>query len=411
MGRLGSDRSLHARDILLCAILILSPFANLSLQGGGLGILGSSASFPFVIILVVLASIVSLAKGVVSKFVFFAVFWMAFLSMSYSLVLDGEINSESSYLKGVKYSILYLLTVSLALFSFNNMILLRRSAWIALVICSLSLAPPLADLAFLNYAGSSESRPRGLTMEASHFALIVGAITFIIFYLEKSGARRIFVGLAGLFLIGYSQSKAGVLLYCGSFVIYYLLSFFKRLSVVGLFSFLTSLTFLFLIVFPFFWERIENDMDRYTSTATRVTGLVAAFQVALKHPLGVGFAGYSEFYIKEIPGAISTVGRYLPGLNFDEVLGYTQQDGTKSLGAKSYFSDSLILFGIPFFLFYIYIFFKLFKGLYLLDKQRLLPGMFFAFFALTFWSSGVGFYAIFLLIGLGFSVLSRPSVD
>jgi uncharacterized membrane-anchored protein len=270
-----------------------------------------------------------------------------------------------------------------------------------LIICAISLLQPLSDIEALNYAGNNEGRPRGLTMESSHYALIVGSITTIIFCLEKSKFFKTIAVLLGLALTLYSQSKAGTLILCLSFFIYYAQGIFdKKSKRTHVILFLSTLSLILLVAIPFFIERMQNDIDRYTSTATRMVGFVSAVNIAIENPLGVGFSGYAEYYLNAIPKTISLIKSYIPYLDFTEVTDYTRQQNTQSLGTKSFFADSLIIFGIPFLLVYFYSFLHLYKKAKRLGRPTLIPGIIFVYFSLVFWTSGIGFYITFITLAL-----------
>ncbi|MCF3195925.1 O-antigen ligase family protein [Pseudomonas bubulae] len=392
-------RSIKIHDILVCGIIIFSPFANLFLQGSGLGILGASASFPFALLALLYMVVKTLANNKVNKRILLAIAYCTLISFTYSIFIKGTVNTENAYLKGLKYSILYLTALSCAFITINKESLARKSCWCALLICAISLYPPLSDIQLINYVGNSEGRPRGFTMESSHYALIVGAIASILFYLEKSTSTKTAAAIIGLALIIYSQSKAGVLLYCISFFIYYGQGIFEKKSKSkNIALFILALLLVTLVAVPFFLERIQNDIDRYTSTATRVVGIASALNIVKENPLGVGFLGYVEYYLNSIPDAVSLVKSFAPYLDFTEVSDYTKQLTTQSLGTKSFFADSLITFGIPFLIAYLYTFKLAYKRAKRANCPTLIPGIFFIYLSLMFWSSGIGFYIAFLVL-------------
>lgn len=392
---------IRAMDIIACCIIVLAPFSNLSLQNSGLGVLGASASFPFAAIALLLIIATTLLKQKINKKISLALLYGALISLAYIPFISAHVNTENAYIKGIKISILYFIALSGAFITIKNESTVNKSCWIALIISAVSLYPPLSEITALNYAGNSEGRPRGFTMESSHYALIVGAISLIIFHLEKQNFAKITAGFIGLALISFSQSKAGVLLYCLSFLTYYAQNIFdKKSKSRNILIFLFTLTLITLVAIPFFLERIQNDIDRYTSTATRTVGFISAIKIAIENPLGVGFLGYVEYYLNAIPSTITLVKSYVPYLDFTEITDYTKQQNTQSLGTKSFFADSLIIFGLPFLVAYFYSFLFLCKKVKLLNRSSLIPGIVFIYLSLLFWTSGTGFYIVFLVLAL-----------
>ncbi|WP_416199237.1 MAG: O-antigen ligase family protein [Pseudomonas helleri] len=391
-------KRIYPQDLVACGIVILAPFSNLILQGSGLGILGASASFPFALTAGLLIVATTLLRQRIKKRTLIILGYCFAITLLYTAFISDKVNTENAYIKGIKFSTLYLIAISCAFIQIRKTSLINTSCWIALIICAISLYPPFAEIKLLNYAGNSEGRPRGFTMESSHYALIVGSISAIIFHTDKSALKKSIAVSAGLLMIIVSQSKAGILLYCLSFFIYYAQGLFEKKSKNrNILFFILALSLITLVAIPFFLERMQNDIDKYTSTATRVVGFVSAFKIALENPLGVGFLGYVEYYLNEIPKAITTVKSYVPYLDFTEITDYTKQQSTQSLGTKSFFADSLIVFGFPFLIAYFYSFKILYKKAKSTGNTSLLPGIIFIYLSLLFWTSGIGFYIAFLI--------------
>lgn len=393
-----NQKNIYPQDLAACGIVMLAPFSNLILQSSGLGILGASASFPFAFTAALLIIATTLLRQRIKKTTLCIIGYCFAITLLYSALINDTVNTENAYIKGVKFSILYLTAISCAFIQIRKTSLINKSCWMALIICAVSLYPPFSEIKFLNYAGNSEGRPRGFTMESSHYALIVGSISAIIFHLERSALKKSIAVSIGLLLIIFSQSKAGILLYCLSFFIYYAQGIFEKKSKSrNILLFLLALSLITLVAIPFFLERMQNDIDKYTSTATRVVGFISAFKIAAENPLGVGFLGYVEYYLNAIPKAIVTVKSYVPYLDFTEITDYTKQQNTQSLGTKSFFADSLIIFGFPFLIAYFYSFKMLYRKAKETGNKNLIPGIIFMYLSLLFWTSGIGFYITFLI--------------
>lgn len=395
------NKQYHFLDLLACGIILFSPIGNLALQNSALGIMGATASFPFALIAVAILVINKALKLEVSKQILWPIAYAIVITLIYSLLINKNINSENAHEKGVKIFIYYTLTVSIALVHVKNIDLIRHFFRFALILSAISLFRPLSEISFLNYLGSNEGRPRGLTIESSHFALVVGIIALTLFHLENSRLAKQVSTVVGLLLILYSQSKGGVLIYCVVLFVYYAQEVNKSKSKLAItLTILASFLALVIVAIPFFIDRISNDIDRYTSTATRTVGLVSAIQIAFSNPFGVGFTGYTEYYLASIPRTIIFVKNYFPSWDFSEVIQYINQKNTNSIGTKSYFADSIIIFGWPFLFFYLYFFKYLYQTSLKTRNTTLIPGILFSLFGLTFWSAGMGFYVLFMFLAL-----------
>ncbi|SDI66092.1 hypothetical protein SAMN05216189_1007143 [Pseudomonas delhiensis] len=391
----------YPEDILSALILLLSPIANLSLQATSLGIFGASASAPFVGLLFLFISYRSLSKGIIRRETAIIITYVIVISTLYLLFTPQQTKDETTLLKAIKILIFYTLSTSLVLTKNRNYSILKLGAWGGLLLCVASTLPTLSDISFLNYEGSSEGRPRGLTMEASHFAFISGSLALIIFSLDPRTINKVIASLIGALLLIYSQSKAGIVLYVAGFYILLTIQA-KSKKYIVITSALILITSYIAIsyILPYILGRISIDMDNYTSTATRTIGFMSGIYIALHNPFGVGFGAYLNEYLSSIPYVIRLARPYLPYLDYSEVIGYTTQQTTKSISTKSFLSDSIIYFGIPFVFFLLLKTRKIISNILRNRKSHLIPGFFFIISSLSFWSTGIGFYPAFILISI-----------
>jgi hypothetical protein len=387
-------------DILLSLILLTSPISNLALQGTTLGIFGASASIPFVALLFLSRVYkITIKSKKIKKNTALIALYAALLTLAYLLLSPPQIKNELTILKALKISIFYTLSVFLIFTPPKNIKTIITGAWGGLFICMISTIPFLSEVSILNYEGTSEGRPRGLTMESSHFAFIAGALALTIFSFEQKKSLKLVSFTIGAALLVYSQSKAGIVIY--------LLGYFastiaklksKKQRVIALLTIPATLYLLMEIVIPYTLSRIANDMDNYTSTATRFVGVLSALHIVIYNPLGVGFGAYLEKIILYIPSAVETSRIYYPYLDYSEVTEYTTQATTRAISTKSFVADSIIYFGIPFIIFSLVKAKRLLSNILKNNKEQIIPGVTFVMLSLLFWNTGIGFYPAFILL-------------
>ncbi|MFZ5957321.1 hypothetical protein ACOXVJ_07390 [Pseudomonas knackmussii] len=406
------NTNFYAEDILVALILLLSPIANLASQGTALGIFGASAAAPFVALLSIFTIYKSIKKGKIKRSTVSIIIYASTLTLIYLLFIPQQIKDETTLLKSIKVALFYTFSLLLLLIDNKNLSIIKMGAWGGLVLCILSTLPSLSEISFLNYEGTSEGRPRGLTMEASHFAFISGAIALLIFSIEERIILRMVSSAIGATLLTYCQSKAGLIFYALGFYLFFATNAkSKKHFILTSLLILISSYFIIFVILPSSLSRISNDMDNYTSTATRLVGLLSAILVVIHNPFGVGFGAYLYKFLASIPSAIELSRTFLPYLDYSEVIGYTTQKTTRSISTKSFLADTLIYFGVPFIIFTIRKLRTLISNILKNNRKPLIPAATFLIMSLSFWSTGIGFYPAFILISIIFKISKKTPLS
>ncbi|WP_246335946.1 hypothetical protein [Vibrio marinisediminis] len=202
-----------------------------------------------------------------------------------------------------------------------------------------------------NYA-LSPHRMRGFTLEASTFGF-----QYVLVLLMVAAIYRIhLLLLAPLIVVSIIliTSKGTLISFfitlLITFVVFSRINLFhKMLASIILIGFSTAFLYVFL------GDSIINDVERYSSIATRGTAVMTAIMSLLHNPLGGGFFGYLPSMYEYGVVAMEFMDSLAPRLfNFAEFAGYLVVGETKSVSTKSFFFDWTIFGGV----FFVYFYFK-----------------------------------------------------
>jgi len=215
------------------------------------------------------------------------------------------------------------------------------------------LIPDVSELSLFHATENNNMRFRGFFAEASHLAaslLSLGLIS-IIFY-RKSPLVVIFVIAVLACVFSFVVSSKGILISITLSLIIYLLTKFK-LTLRGLVyvSKIMFITFaiVYFVVLPEMFRYIE--FETLVSFSTRLIGAVAGVLSIFIYPLGVGFIGFNEALLTIYSQIVDF--KYFSDLNFTEINLYIN-GYSDHISTKNFFSDWLVMFGVPglFFLYY-----------------------------------------------------------
>ena len=251
-------------------------------------------------------------------------------------------------------------------------------------------------------------RWRGFSDEPSMFSATAVSLGTVLAYLAKRKGYRLGIILATLLMLVLSQSKGGLMvLALSAFGLFY----FKKPSRVRL---TVTVTLVALIVASslYFIVQQASVVDLWQSTgtfATRISMTIWSFDVVLRHPFGVGLAGFYQAMTIYLPRAMNLLEKVSPiPLDFNEVQDHVYGNmATVPLDTKCFFLEYAAMFGIPF----IYLYWKFFKATTaaLLKKHEniLLTGFIFLVFGMSTYINGSAFYAAFYLFGLAYRQYSE----
>lgn len=216
-------------------------------------------------------------------------------------------------------------------------------------------------LPFLHSNPEKYWRIRLLTFESSWSGSVVVILTFLpVFfteYLKRTTTEKLCVYVISAFFFFYytlhSESKGYLFLVLISLLPMLLAYMYKnkRLRYV-LFAALIPLVITFGIVFGALRDEILIQLNTSITFGTRFTGYLASLQTFFNHPLGIGFAPYTEIYTQSIERIVQT--EFMQQYNLNEVKMYLESP--QFLSSKTYFFDHLLFGGLGFLLFF-YLFF------------------------------------------------------
>lgn len=194
-------------------------------------------------------------------------------------------------------------------------------------------------------------RIRLLTKEASETTTLVLIYCLMpIMYYLKSG-KKVLVTISSVclvFLIYITQAKS-LLLAIGIFVIIYIIYILRKLTkrkllLLLLLFFIFSIFIIYLL--PKFGTMLKNDIDNFTSTATRSYTFFISVIIGTFFPFGVGGGAYL-IVLKSYLSKYLTIFDYLPiELNQKEIYTLINSDSDVALTVKSGIMDYNVHWGI-----------------------------------------------------------------
>lgn len=390
------DKSKRGIEFFLIYIIILTlPFENTAFQASFLGVYGAPLSvFPILMLF-----IFKIFKNELSKSFFmisiysvliFIISFFIFNDFDYSIVLNQSLKNLILYLTWIFTFYFFLKTDKVSNFSISCLSILM----ILIIFFNLFFNDFLQAINFLNYVEIRNSKLRGFSTEGSTYGFLIICVFTLYAWVNKI---NIFIFISFLvFALLLVSSKGAIFSFLLSYFICCLM-FFKRNLLKTVFMFL-SFIFSFIYLYSVLIEQLFLDIEDYTSFSTRFTLFLLGFNSVAISPLGWGFSGYYPYFYIYGDEIISYISSF--NLNFSEVKDYFVVGQTKSVSTKSFFLDSLIVYGLPFIIIYFYL---IFRGL----KYSLQEGDFyralsinFILISLLFYIPGYGTYISAVALGL-----------
>jgi hypothetical protein len=155
------------------------------------------------------------------------------------------------------------------------------------------------------------------------------SIIFLILFLITSGSKQFLVGIIIAFHI-FLIKKIGWKYFTLSTLLFFL-------SIVFLSKYFNSF---FLISY------FSNDIENYTSTATRIVTFIVSIISLFHFPFGTGGL-YVPFFLAKIPEGIHFINLIYPYFNFDEILNLGINDTYQGISPKNSFGMMIVLIGFP----------------------------------------------------------------
>ncbi|NBA98229.1 hypothetical protein [Pseudomonas sp. R5(2019)] len=388
----------RAEPMIVFIILVFLPFEDSWLQATPLGYAGASLAIIPILILLVLKTV----TGQISKSFILYLGYSILLSSLFAFVYQ-DLPVETLIDRGSRAFILYsLYFFAFIYFKHTKVDISKASIALVSIIGSsllLTLVAPdyLNSISPLHYSDTSNYRPRGYSIEASTFGYIVISSILLLCWLKNINTYiGLGLSLGCALLVNSKGAMIGLLL---AWFVYLMLSGNKNLisKVIGL-IFVTIAAF---IAVPLLAAIFQSDFDEYTSTATRSTMAILSVMSIFHSPLGHGFTGYLPYinYNGQDSIYISKIISPIP-LNYSEVSNYFTAGAYKSVGAKSFVFDSIIIFGMPFL---IYFFSAIKKGRRLsiiINSPSRDILFYYTIISLVFYIPGIGGYISAVILGI-----------
>lgn len=412
----------------LVSMLFLSPVQDSFLQATPLNVAGASPAFLILLLIWLIFGAHALVSGSWLRRaipVWLLAYSIAFmlLNIFYAVAFGFEAYGENLLIKGCKIGILLGALVSVAwLYSSYT---LPRFSLIVRIAYGVALGGMVLDMIFHDFwihntwihgsiilntgfdFGKVDNRPHGFSSESSTLAITLATLGLLCASTALSKSTRWFwvtITFVSLLLVG---SKAAPLLMLSSLVFAVFLMLARGGSTRQIFTIVCAGVFVVLslplwqtIFVSYVFDPFLYDVEAGMSVATRLTLWIGALMTVLKYPLGVGLSGYLPAVVQSIDqaGTYAEMLFSIP-LNLSEVVGYTTQVTANAIGTKSLFLDCLIVFGIPFGIYWALAHMRLAKKLMHRGDVVPLSLLIMLAFALMSYIPGVGIYPIAIAYG------------
>lgn len=263
---------------------------------------------------------------------------------------------------------------------------------------------------------SYSDRPRGFSMESSHFGATVGSLGLLAAYFWSGYKRWLILALASL-LIVFSTSKGGLALWtiCMAFMLLgrarQARHWRQRIALICLLLPLAGI--IFFVGSSYVTDQISTGLlSDSTSLPTRVSLFIASLYIAITHPLGVGFSGVIPAISQNISYGVELLRSLgLTEWDYSEALRYGASTTGDSLSAKNFLLDGMIIWGFPF----VYLFFRFFTTLagHFRSGDHLLLGcsVLFVFMALSTYVSPLNVPCLSVVLGISYDKLRKKDLS
>lgn len=251
-------------------------------------------------------------------------------------------------------------------------------------------------------------RQRGFSFESSTLGVTILITGIFCITVNKFKVIRYILGFILILALLMSDSKAIIPVTLLSFI---LVAIFSKSQILYKFTIpiiylsilalcgteLIGYSVYYNLIFPFL-----DDIETKTSVATRLTYAINSVHSTIINPLGYSFTGYLPGLVENVLISADMAERLIgQSLNLHEVYVHYFQDIGADLGAKSFFFDNLLLFGVFFAIFWFILHYKLIKKLTNFHNKIYLFLLLIMFISLTFYASGVNMY----IYSVGYGVL------
>lgn len=394
----------------LILIIILSPFQDTFLGGSPLGYLGLSPAFIFVAVLLFISLLNYLKQKPVSinPLVFLLLFYIVVVNYYGFLLHGGETHyGEKLVVKGIKLTMLYLLFFFPFFINFEFIEKHETKVKAALFISIFILAAGyvfgdifrsvIVENPIFHFNERPSSRPRGFSFEPSMFSMTaLSLLVSIIVFRRHSSDLKISHFFTLCVVAVLTTSKGALVCVVVSFIFAVLCN--KKYKGILLYSYIFFSLILAVPVGIYLFGQVVADIEESTSVATRMIVAFTAICSTFESPLGYGYAGYLKGFKEGFEISYGIINSIFGGvLNLFEVDSYLTAKTDRAIGTKSFFFNNIIVYGIPFMLFFVYTFFASVKACLKYDRLDLVFAITMLYCMLFLYSDGIGFYSIGVL--------------
>lgn len=389
--------------IFFCFCLFI-PFENTQLSFVG-GVLTASPSFFFLLIGLILTVIIKTPK--IHRTTLVCIIISLLVSFGYFFYWVSIYPTLDDYIfdRGIRFFVIisfYFGAIYYSMHQSKTMMIIGAKTIAFVIFLSLILQFLMPSLFYteniFHFDEYNEFRMRGFAFEASSFGYQIICATLLLSCINNN--INLFLSICLSISLGIiTSSKGAIIVILLSLLIVFLLM--KKINILFKFILFVICSILSVIIFNLLLlGSFLDDIEYFTSVATRTTVFLLGLKSLIYYPLGVGFFGFFTVFYLHGPELVLTIKQISPfPLNFEEVETYFQVGNYKSVGTKSTIIDLIIFFGwlflIPFYRFIS----KNIKILISYEKYTLLLLGLFVLLSNLFFISSLTLYLTPFLIG------------
>jgi len=393
-------------ELLLWAIVILSPLQDTILQNTPLKLLAASPAALGVLLLALLAMARRILRpGLsVNRALLIGFAYVAVVSAAHLITFQPGLDT-------VQWRPLRTYSLMTALFLFMLMGVGYRSTRGLRIAIYLSFVVTLIGvlvggvlgpnaITVLQFTPNVSGRPHGFSTEAGTLSVQIVCIGMLVSHYVRRGWAKLLTGAMTCALLIYSQSKGGLIVLLVCTLIVALVRSRASLTSKLLVALLVSPAIVVGVLFVSSMFSSVIELNQTSTIATRVSMVVFSLITVLHNPFGVGFTGFLPSLPKYLPQAMWTVQSWFPmPLAFVEVKEYLAPP-FQDADCKTLFFDFFTFFGIPFAAIFFRFTVRLLRGLLRTGCFALFVGVLFSVAAMLTYYSTLNAYTVPLLIGI-----------
>lgn len=355
--------SIISRMLFLIFLFSLT-FTDLPTKETALGFFGESLA-NFILMPVFIACLFStffsgkIKIDILKKYILPIIYMFMFSFLILLIISDTE-----NWIFGIYKCFSNTVLMALLFFSFyyfnKNISLVKKYAWVGYfvvilgaVICD-GLGISLYGIVHTPASNLLEyNRLRGFCSEASAFATNCIVFGLIAAYYAKNRFLQYLYVISMVAITLASGSKGGVIILVVALSVYYLIESKRNILFKVVLAVISSIIGIWVVI-TFVADAFLNDLEQFSSFATRASSIVL-IPILLEHyPLGTGFGLFVQAFRDHALDAFDILNKAVPVYNLSYLEIVSEVDTGKAAAIKNAVGQLIVYFGIPCIIYLIY---------------------------------------------------------